>query len=235
MSVYAFANLGRAKHVEQVKSSMLTIRDTLDRFGAAVLCLNEIDEGDKTKPDDHTLLRRYFRFRGGWRKAHMRRRDPILALDLALRQRRWFRAAGGVPHQSPARQINEAVHRQPDGPDVAVITGHYPAGAYNGQRPERIRAALLAGYDRMLTIHRERIKHHHRAGRHVVWAMDCNWRAFPALHRAEVQLAHHGPDYIRAIPAPGWTVSEGRGGEVHLDIEALHHLLWVEPEWKEAS
>lgn len=234
MTRYAFANLGRANRVGPVISSMETIRDHLETVPTAVLFLNEIDEGDETKPDDHTLLKRIFT---GWVRAHFRRKDPILSRGLKQTHRRWFRAAPGVPHQSPARQINESIipSDNQDRPDVAVITGHYPAGAFNGERPAKVKAQLMEGYLNMQAIHAARIQVHHRAGRHVVWGMDCNNRKFPELHRAEVQLHHHGPDYLRAIPAPGWSVTVHHSGAVHLDIEALHELLWAEPAWKKET
>lgn len=230
MTVYAVGNFGRAKRVGQVVSSMRRVAEKLRLLGrraGAVLFCNEIDEGDKTRPSDHNLLRDIFKT---WVRAHMGRKDPILTLGLKQRKRRWFKAAPGVPHQSPSRQINESVipAKKKGEPATVLLGGHYPAGAYNGERPEAIRRMLVAGYDSMQALHAARIQEHHRAGNHVVWGMDCNNRHFDRLHRAEVQVAHHGPDYIRVVPAPGWVFVVDDHGEIPMDIEKLHPCLWVD-------
>lgn len=225
MTVYATCNFGRAKRVSSVTSTMVEIRNRLAKFDSAVLFCQEIDEGDKTKPADHALLRSIF---SSWTRAHMARHDPILSRGVKQRRRRWFRASPGVKHQGPARQVNESRIRTAKGePDVVLLGGHYHAGVHNGDRPAKIKAELEAGYDRMLAIHRERILEHHAASRHVIWGMDTNWRDFPRLHRSEVSVAHHGPDYLRAIPAPGYAVLVTERGELHNDIESMHACLFA--------
>ncbi len=175
-------------------------------------------------PNEHGNINTAMR---AWDDAWWDTREPLLYTGLEpVRERSWS-GARGVAHQSPSRRIHELVLSGGDDPDLAVLGGHYPAGAHNGERPPAARAALLGGYTTMLARHRARLHRNHGAGRHTVWAMDVNWRAFPRLHRREGTARRHGPDYIRVLPARGWEAVRGPNGSDDLGIEPLHRLEWA--------
>lgn len=224
-----FVNLGRAEHVDQVRTSLELISDKVAGWKSGVLLFNEIDEADRTSPSDHDLIEELFRL---WDDHAWESREPILTLDLKTKRSRSRKAARGVARQSPARPLHEVVIDGGADPDTVVIGGHYPAGVHNGARSAKVLALLTVEYVRMQAIHRARIRHHRRAGRHVVWAMDVNWRQFLRLNRSEGTVSHHGPDFIRVIPARGWTAHRGRHGYVDLPIEKLHRFLWAVIEFR---
>lgn len=221
-----FANLGRGD-IEDTREAVKLVAARMLDFPAAALLLNEVDEADAA--DEHGILSTAFR---RWEDHAWDSREPILTKGLKVKRSRSYRAARGVARQSPSRPLHEVILDGGDDPDTVLIGGHYPAGAHNGQRPARVKVQLVAEYARMLAIHQARIRHHRRAGRHVVWAMDVNWRAFPRLHRAEGTLRAHGPDRVRVIPARGWEVACRRKGVVDLPVEALHPLLWALIEFR---
>ena len=217
----AFANIGRGTP-EQTRDAVALIAAQMLTFDRAALLLNEIDEADAA--NEHGILSTAFR---QWQDHAWDSREPILTKGLAAKRWSSRRAARGVARQSPARPIHEVLIDGGDDPDVVLIGGHFPAGAKNGKRPPLARVALVTEYARMLQILRRRIRHHRRAGRHVIWAMDVNWRSLPKLHRAEGELTSHGPDYIRVIPARGWEARRLRRGAVDLPVERLHRLEWA--------
>lgn len=222
-----FANIGRGTP-EQTRVAIQRISDKMVGYVQAALLLNEVDEADQA--DEHGLLSTAFRV---WQDHAWHSREPILTKGLYTRREHSFPAAPGVPHQTPARQIHEVIIDGGADPDIVLIGGHYPAGAHNGHRSPVVYALLMAGYARMQFVHRSRIHHHHRVGRHVVWAMDVNWRAhFPRLHRAEGTLAEHGPDLIRVAPASGWAAHRIHWGSVPLPVEQLHRLEWAVVEFR---
>ena len=227
----AFANLGRAPgHVEKVRSSMAKIVNGLPG-GPVILGLNEIDEGDITKPSDHDLLRQYFRKDDGWTLTHMTSREPILLRDLKRIRHLSGRRMGapGVKHQTPPRPLNRIVVPTGDGlPDLAVLCFHYAAGVHNGDRPAHVKAELTAGYTHMEGVEKSMSDRQRKAGRHLLKLSDRNWRAYqpPA---GEHVVAHdpHTPDFITLDPEAGWHIDVRDRGSINLDIEALHNCEWV--------
>lgn len=218
-----FLNLGRG-NVAQTTTALEKAAEQMDALPEpAVLFINEADEADAA--DEHSLISRFF---PGWAKRAWETREPILTKALHVLRDQSSRGAKGVARQSPARELHEVLVEVEDGPDVVFIGGHYPAGAHNGTRARAVFVLLMAGYTTMLYRHRKRIRHHRKAGRHVVWAMDVNWRlSFPRLHRLEKTMRRHGPDLVRVIPAKGWRVKRVRDGRVALPVEALHGLEWA--------
>jgi hypothetical protein len=217
----AFANIGRGTP-EQTRDAIALIAAQMLAFDTAALLLNEVDEADTA--DEHGLLSTAFR---KWEDHAWDSREPILTKGVKVKRSSTRKAARGVTRQSPARPIHEVIVDGGDDPDIVLIGGHYPAGARNGQRAARTKAALVSEYVRMQAIHRTRIRHHRRAGRHIIWAMDANWRHFPKMHRAEGELINHGPDYIRVIPARGWEAVKAPSRKNNLPVEPLHKLLWA--------
>lgn len=228
-----FANVGRGnvaqtQHaVDVIARRMNTLTDG-SKSGdiparPGLLFLNEVDEADQA--NEHGIINAALR---PWDSAWWDTREPLMHTGLDVRRERSWSGAAGVARQSPTRRIHELViDAGRDNPDLALLGGHYPAGAHNGERPAAAKAALLAGYGVMRQRHRARVHHHHRAGRHVVWAMDVNWRHFPRLHRHEGTLRHNGPDYIRVLPARGWEAVRGQDGSDALGIEPMHRLEWA--------
>lgn len=226
MTTYATANFGRAESAAPVVASMDAVEHGLVAVGDVVLCAQEWDEGDRGY-SDHQLGGKIF---ADWTIERFAEREPIL-LHTARKALsvKGHPAARGVPHQSPARTIQQVIlEPERGGVETVVLNGHYPAGAHNGSRSPRVKVALLAGYVRMLAVHRRLIRHHHKAGRNVVWCMDTNWRNFPPMHRREVPVFHSGPDYIRAIPAKGRTVKAGPTKTIGMSIEPMHDCHYAE-------
>lgn len=217
-----FVNLGRGG-VRDTAAAVRKVADHMDDLPEpAVLFFNEVDEADAA--NEHALIADEF---PEWDRRAWDTREPILTTGLRVLRGQSIAGAKGVARQSPGRPIHEVIAYNPDGPDTVFIGGHYPAGAHNGSRPAAAFALLMAGYTTMLWKHRKRIRHHRKAGRHVVWAMDVNWRQFPRLHRAERTLRRFGPDRVRVIPAKGWKAKVLRNGRVPLPVEALHGLEWA--------
>lgn len=220
-----FANIGRG-NVAQTAAALDVIRVRLDALTSSgrpgLLFLNEVDEGDQA--NEHGLLSTAFR---RWDSAWWDTREPLMHTGLDVGRERSWAAAPGVEHQSPSRRLHELIVDGGQDPDIAALGGHYPAGAHNGERPALARAALLGGYTVMHARHRAREHRHHDAGRHVLWAMDVNWRHFPRLHRHEGTLRRHGPDYIRVLPARGWEAARTADGYDALGIEPMHRLEWA--------
>jgi hypothetical protein len=221
-----FANLGRANNADQVRTALQKIWDKLSNYDTRVLFLNEIDEGDETNPPDHELVldkfNKYDRPQPPWSG-----REPILTKGLTVQWSQSHPGGAGVPNQSPARPLGEVVVSPADGPQIAFLGAHYPAGAHNGDRPPAVRDDLMREYNKLQDVHTERLRHHMDEGRHVVWGMDCNWTSFPPLHDREKTMRHYKPDYIRAVAASGWTLSKEAGGQIDLPIEDLHKLQWA--------
>jgi len=220
------ANLGRARTVTPVRESMDTIRHLLEQHaGPVVLGLNEIDEGDKTRPTDHQLLRETFTH--GWQRTQMSKREPILLHGIKVRQpwrRRSYKAAPGVTHQSPSRSWQVDVVTPAKGcPPVAVLCGHYPAGARNGQRNPHVHDELEAAYVKMQAAEKRLIAAHLAAGRQVVILADRNWRGYRPGAGGHI-AAHHGPDFISVFPAAGWRLHVADESWHPLSIEKLHGL-----------
>lgn len=219
------ANVGRGNEA-QTKAAVDIIAKRMneltrkDRPG--LLFLNEIDEADQA--NEHGIINSALR---PWDSCWWDTREPLMHTGLTVVRERSWAAAAGVEHHSPSRRLHDAVFDGDDEPDIAALGGHYPAGAHNGERPEAARAALLGGYGQMMTRHSARELHHHRARRHVVWAMDVNWRQFPKVHPREGTVRRHGPDYMRVLPARGWEVVRAAQGADELGIEPLHRLEWA--------
>lgn len=221
-----FANVGRGT-VAQTRAAIHAIATKMDTFDQAALLLNEVDEADTA--DEHGLLSAAFRT---WEDHAWDTREPILTRGLTTKRAHSRVAARGVPHQSPARPINEVTIDGGTDPDIVLIGGHLPAGAHNGHRAPVVKAQLVVQYVAMLRQLRKRIRHHRKAGRHVVWAMDVNWRHLPRLALDEGTLTAHPPDYVRVIPARGWTAHRLRVGNTPLPIEQLHRLEWAVVEFR---
>lgn len=224
--VVAFLNAGRGTRA-QVEATYARVARELPP--GAILCLNEIGEGDVSY-DDRALLRAAF---PGQRLLWGDTREPI-TIDQPTADK-WTvlacqrqRAMSGIARQSPPRHLYETTLRRGTGAEVALMTGHYPAGAHNGTRPAKVKAQLLAGYARMWRLERKAIRAHHKAGRDVISAMDRNWRKAPRGHRKERTVAHNGPDWIRVLPARGRAVEVVREGRIENSIEGFHPCLWVE-------
>lgn len=217
-----FVNVGRGGAGDTERAIEIVADRMGDLPSPKALFVNEADEGND--PDEHKLWAAAF---GTWSRRHFETREPFFSTGLNLLRGQTLAGAKGVPNQSPTRRISEVIAFVGDGPDVAFIGGHYPAGAHNGRRPAAAFVLLMAGYTVMLARHRKRVRHHRRAGRHVVWAMDVNWREFPLLHALERTVRRHGPDRIRVLPAKGWRADVIRDGRVALPIEALHGLEWA--------
>lgn len=219
-----FANLGRGDvahtmaAVDVIAKRMNAL--TADRPG--MLFLNEVDEADQA--NEHGLINTALR---PWDSAWWDTREPLMHTGLMVVRERSWAAAPGVAHQSPARRIHEVVFDGGHDPDLVALGGHYPAGAHNGQRPVLAKTALLGGYSLMTTREAARTRHHHRAGRHVLKAMDRNWRGAPKIHPHEGIVRRHGPDDIRVLPARGWEVVRVTQGSDELGIETLHRLEWA--------
>lgn len=226
-----FANIGRANNADQVRAALSTIAADLDgRDCAKFLCLNEIDEGDTTNPDDHTLVGQ--RFGEKWAKPGpaWKSREPVLARHVEITHCTKHPGCAGMDGQTPARDLHEVRVDGEGGPHVTVMGAHYPAGAHNGDRPPHVRDQLLDLYADLQATHKERIRNAMDNGRHVLWAMDTNWPDMPKMHDREVVLNHGGPDWIRAIPAPGWRVDKVAGGVVQLHIDG-HDYRWATVNW----
>lgn len=221
MLAVAFANAGRGTP-RQTSVAVGRIADHLEQFERAALLLNEIDEADTA--DEHGEFSAAFR---QWEGHAWTTREPILTKGVKVKRTLSIRAAQGVARQSPARRVHEVIVDGGSEPDLVLMGGHPPAGAKNGRRAAKVKALLVVQYLVMWRLIRRRVRHHQKAGRHVVVAMDGNWRAMPALHRAEALVIKHGPDFIRVVPATGWTVRAPRRGDVDLGIEAMHRLLWA--------
>lgn len=221
-----FANLGRAQNADQVRTALQKIWDKLSNYDERFLFLNEIDEGDETNPPDHELVldkfNKYDRPNPPWSG-----REPILIKGPPVNWSKSHPGGAGVPNQSPARPLGEVVVDPEEGPQIALLGAHYPAGAHNGDRPPDIREQLKREYGKLQSIHTERVAHHLNEGRHVIWGMDCNWTSFPKLHDREKTMRHYKPDYIRAAAAPGWSLSCEANGQINLPIEDLHKLQWA--------
>lgn len=224
---YAVANLGRTKKAATVRASMLIIRKHIGTR-RAVLGLVEMDEGDKTKPTDHQLLGKVFTRLRRWRKTWMPKREPILSHKIRPRRTlgRSIHAANGVPHLSPSRTWQESVYPTADGL-VHVICGHYNiAKVHKTANKERARE-LADGYERQQLAEQSLVTHALAqpgvAG--VVILADRNDRAYKHLHPREVTVAHHGLDYITAIPAKGHKVTHSKADVVGLTIEPFHKML----------
>lgn len=228
--VLGFANVGRGKPVTAVRATMLTIRRQLRRRGKAiVLGLNEIDEGDKTKPSDHKLLRHYFSRRRGWTRTHMTTREPIVlhGLKRLRRHSRSVRGCPGLERQTPGRTWQlTVVPLGKDEPDLAVICGHPPAGARNGDRAPETKKALEERYREMQDAEDELLDQQRKAGRHIITLADRNWRDYKAPGRARI-VVNEGPDFITVEAAKGWQFDVVDEGHEPLSIEALHDLLWA--------
>jgi hypothetical protein len=229
-----FANVGRADNADQVRTALQRIKDRLAGYDHRALLLNEIDEGDETSPSDHELVDQKY---GGYAKPNppWTSREPILTKGLTVKWTQSHHGGNGVPNQSPARQLHEVIVDGFNEPDIALLGAHYPAGAHNGDRPPDVRDQLLHEYGKLQDKHKARLKHHLAEGRHVVWGMDCNWTDFPGLHDREKTMRHYKPDYIRAVPAQGWSVTKENGGQVDLPIEDLHKLQWAVIDFRPQS
>lgn len=223
----AHANLGRARNVRPVRESMTEIREALSSIpGPVILGLNEIDEGDKTHPTDHALLRQEFTEPRGWIRTRMSTREPILLHGIKPVRSYTHHASPGVPHQSPARGWQEdSLRPEPKLALLNVLCGHPPAGARNGRRPEHVRAELEHAYTLMETEEQRLLEKRHAAGHNVLMLADRNWRAFKPTHGQIV--SHHGPDFITVFPAEGWRVVVEDKGWHPLSIEKLHGMSWV--------
>lgn len=216
-----FANIGRGGF-EQTISAVDVIAEHMGQFDTAALLLNEIDEADAA--DEHGLLSSAFR---PWQDHAWDTREPILTKGVRVRRSQSIRGAKGVRRQSPARPVHEVIVDGGPDPDIVLIGGHLPAGAKNGWRAPLVRVVLVAEYARMWRLIRKRVRHHVRKGRHVVVAMDFNWRTLTRLHRRQGTLTAHGPDRIFVIPARGWVARRPRHGFIELPVEKLHGLLWA--------
>lgn len=226
-------NLGRTGHASTVHDAMTVIRRSIGSK-RAVLGLIEIDEGDKTRPSDHALIRTVFTPLRGWRKTWMGKREPILSHRIKPHRHlgESVGACVGLAGETPARSWQVSVYPTPDGL-VAVVNGHPPAGAHNGERTAVARRELLDRYSAVEVAERhlvaELLKIPDIAG--VVTVADRNRRDYEPIHGPhEVIVAHHGPDYITAIPAVGHRVRHGRAVSVAQPVEKLHRLLGV-PIW----
>lgn len=219
-------NSGRSKRgVDAVRRTMADWRDkALEVAGNRPIMLftEEMDEGDKTRPSDHSLLKQVFR---PFRRIHMSTRTPILLLGFKGRGAKISPVVGvhrskkfrGVPRQSPHRSVVEIRPRKEAGfrywtkerratPDIVGMGGHFPAGSRNGHRRPAVKVLLDALYDAMLVVWRGRIAYHHARGRHVVIGTDGNNRRMPRLHPNAVRIMAHPPDYLDVVPAKGYRV-----------------------------
>lgn len=226
-------NLGRTKRASTVARAMRLIRGHIGKR-RAVLALVEMDEGDKTIPSDHALLRVTFTLLHRWHRAWMSKREVLLSHRIRARHGlgKSVHACDGLPHESPSRSWQASVYPTTAGL-VAVVTGHPPAGAHNGRRPARVKAELLDRYAQTEAAEKQivtdMLKVPGVVG--VVIAADRNRRDYKPLHPHEVIVAHHGPDYISAVPAAGHDVHHGHPESMPQPVEALHRLIGAPVEF----
>lgn len=225
MSRYAFLNVGRASDAGQVIEAL----DKVER-PYRYICLNEVGEGD-VGYDDTRLVRQALA--DTHQLTHAETREPIaVPRDReVLSTWRHYRGLFGVERQSPARSINETIVTGRDGPDEVIVTGHYYAGAKQGDRPWPVRVVLVGLYHLMLRKHRRIIDRHHRRGHHISWWMDTNWADFPQLHDAEVNVFSAAPDFGRVIPASGYDATVTETSEIDQPVEAHHDVHYATVEF----
>lgn len=231
-----FFNSGRAKTAATVRAAMRRLRNHAHAAGGpVVLALVEIDEADRTEPSDHALIRQLFKLTDGWRKTWMSTTNPILSLNLRPKRKlgNLVKACAGLVKLTPARSIKSSVYPMTEGPDLAVVHTHFPAGAYNGHRRAAQRTALRARYAQVQDKLDAVVAAHQRAGRHVVQTADRNGPYTPTRRR-EVMAIKHGPDSITVTPAAGWTV-KAKGSTFPQPIETFHRGLMAKLTFTKAG
>lgn len=222
---YVFLNSGRAARKAQVEKALDIAFDP-----DAVTVLNEIAEGDKGY-NERLLVRKALA--ATHQITHFKSKEPIaVPMGTKVKKTKRFWRGSGVKRQSPARTLHETwIDNGPGEPIEVAMSGHYYAGAMNGKRPRAIKKVLRALYRVMHAKHKRRIRKHHKAGRHVSWWMDTNWRKFPKLHKQEVEVFRAPPDYGRVIPAPGYGVKITNKWRKDQPIERHHDVHGATVRW----
>jgi len=118
---------------------------------------------------------------------------------------------GGIKPVTPPRWLNEVVVRHESNPalEFVLLNTHYLFGAYNGAtRPD-----LRDEYNRHRAAHRNRVLHHHRQGRLVIWTADTNHPGYTTAsgRNAEKKVFHEGVDRINWLPGNGAVQLQLRG------------------------
>lgn len=112
-------------------------------------------------------------------------------------------AHGGVEDVSPPRWLTEVVVRHESHPtlEFAMINTHYIAGAHNGSN----NGALRPLWNKLKGVHKDRVLHHHNAGRPVIWTADTNNPNYGTATGRDIerQAFTHDIDRIDWMPGNG--------------------------------
>jgi len=203
------ANIGR-RHLDAREAA---IRDV--RHGVAgerpFVGWQEIREGDKGEP---AMIGKHF---GDSHRTAFLRNERSFRVPISV-PKPWqivdskpVKAHGVIEEVSPPRWLNEVVVRHESNPalEFVLLNTHYLFGAYNGAtRPD-----LRDEYDHHRAVHRNRVLHHHRKGRLVIWTADTNHHGYTTAtgRKAEKQVFREGVDRINWLPGNGAVQLQLRG------------------------
>jgi hypothetical protein len=195
------ANIGR-KHLGAREAAIRAVRNGIagERPLVGWQEISEQDHGEEAMIEKH--------FGSAYRTAFLRHRRSFRVPVSVPKPWRIVDseptfAHGGIERVTPPRWINEVVVRHESHPNLqfALINTHYLFGAYNGAtRPD-----LRDEYDHHRKLHKQRVLHHHRQGRPVIWTADTNNLRYTTATgwQAERQVFRAGIDRINWLPGNG--------------------------------
>jgi len=164
------ANIGR-KHLGAREAAINAVRHG-DSAARPLVGWQEIGEGDK---GERAMIEKHFgdAYHHAFLDNTRSFRVPIsVPKPWKIVDSKPTRAHGVIKNVSPPRWVNEVVVAHESNPNLqfAVVNTHYLFGAYNGaNRPD-----LRDEYDHHHAVHKQRVLHHHRQGRPVIWTADTN-------------------------------------------------------------
>ena len=201
------ANIGR-KHLGAREAAIRAVRAGVSGERPLV-GWQEIGEGDHGEP---AMIEKHFDdvYRNAFLRHTRAFRVPIsVPKPWKVVDSKPTFAHGGIKGVTPPRWINEVVVAHESNPNLqfALLNTHYIFGAYNGPtRPDR-----RDEYNHHHDVHKQRVLHHHRQGRLVIWTADTNNPHYGTAsgRQAEKQVYHGGIDRIDWLPG---------NGAVHLEL-----------------
>jgi hypothetical protein len=214
------ANIGR-RHLDKREAAIRAVRHGVagERPLVGWQEISEQDHGEEAMIEKH--------FKEGYRTEFLRHkkafRVPIsVPKPWKIVGSKPKLAHGGIKEITPPRWVTEVVVQHESNPNLqfVLINTHYLFGAYNGAtRPD-----LRDEYDHHHAVHKQRVLHHHREGRLVIWTADTNNPHYAKATgwKAEKQVFPGGIDRINWLPGNGSVRLQLRGTK-SIDMDVDNH------------